>query len=196
MNNQEQLNPQESLALIQGMINKAQNKFSDDSFLYLLWGWVILVCSVGQFILIQFFTVAHPEQIWALTWLAFLVQIVYLVKYQKKERVKTYTEDLINYVWITFGIVMMLAMFILGKDNNWAKMYPVILTLYGIPTFLSGIIMRFMPLKVGGIICWTLAVIATFLPLVYLSLLLALGVIVAWIIPGYAMRAKFKKQQL
>jgi hypothetical protein len=192
MENEQQLNPQQSLALIEGMIKKAQNRFSDESFLYLLWGWIIFICSAGQFLLAKFQITDKSERIWALTWVGFIIQIVYLVKYQKKDVVKTYTDEIISYVWVTFGITMMLTMFILGKDDNWMKLYPVILMLYGIPTFLSGIIMKFKPLKIGGITCWVLAIVATFIKSDYLLLLLALSVIVAWIIPGYLLRAKFK----
>jgi hypothetical protein len=48
---QEEFSPQDSLHLIESMINKARNRFSENGHLYLLWGWVILVCSVVIIIL-------------------------------------------------------------------------------------------------------------------------------------------------
>jgi hypothetical protein len=68
------------------------------------------------------------------------------------------------------------------------------LVLYGIPTFLSGVILKFKPLSTGGFICWFLAVAAMFIPYEYQLLLLALAVACAWIIPGYLLRSKFKKE--
>jgi hypothetical protein len=47
----------DSIALIESMINKAKNQFSDNGHLYLLWGWVIFICSAGQFILMNVATV-------------------------------------------------------------------------------------------------------------------------------------------
>jgi hypothetical protein len=75
-------------------------------------------------------------------------------------------------------------------------MYPLVLMFYGIPTFLSGIVMQFAPLKFGGIACWLLAIASTFVSPLYYLLLLALAVLAAWIIPGYLMNQKFKKEKL
>ncbi len=194
MENETPLSAEQSLQLIEGMINKAKNRFSDDSFLYLLWGWVILICSVGQFIILKFSLFNNSGMIWVLTWVAVVVQIIYLVKRKKKEKVKTYADELIGFLWMTFGISMLLLTFILGKTNTWAIMYPVVLMMYGIPTFLTGVVMKFTPLKVGGISCWVLSIIATFLAPIYMLLLVAIAMLTAWIIPGYLLRNLYKKQ--
>jgi hypothetical protein len=55
--------------------------------------------------------------------------------------------------------------------------------------------MQFKSLKVGGISCWILAAIAAFIPSKYGLLFLAAAMVVAWIIPGYQLRKKFKNQQ-
>jgi len=184
----------DSIALIEEMINKAKSNFSDDSFLYLLWGWVIFICSVGHFLLLKSGLVKNPEYIWVLTWIAVLVQIFYIFKVEKKKRVKTYTDEIIGYLWMTFGFTMFFITIILGYTSNWVTLYPLLLFLYGTPTFLSGVIIKFMPLKIGGISCWILAFVAKFTPNIYILLLLALAVIAAWIIPGYLLKIKFKKQ--
>ncbi|MBC7588606.1 MAG: hypothetical protein H7178_09625 [Chitinophagaceae bacterium] len=107
---------------------------------------------------------------------------------------KTYTDEVEAYVWIAFSVVMMLTIFLMAKNNAFNTMYPMFLVLYGIPTFLSGIVLRFKPLKVGGIICWVLAVIASFVWFEYQLLFLSLAVIAAWIVPGYLLRAKYKNE--
>jgi hypothetical protein len=67
------------------------------------------------------------------------------------------------------------------------------LILYGMPTFLSGVILKFKPLMVGAVCCWTLAIISPFINVQYQLLLIAGAVIAAWIIPGYLLKRKFKK---
>jgi len=67
------------------------------------------------------------------------------------------------------------------------------LALYGMPTFLSGITLRFKPLVYGGIACWLLSIVACFIYYQFHLLLLAVAVIIAWIIPGYILRARYKK---
>ena len=49
----------ESLALIESMINKAKDRFNEDGSLYLLWGWVVLLCSAAEFILLQVLLPIH-----------------------------------------------------------------------------------------------------------------------------------------
>ena len=90
--------------------------------------------------------------------------------------------------------MMFITIFLMSKNDAFEKMYPMFLVLYGMPTFLCGIIFRFRALKLGGLACWTLAVAAGFIRRDYQLLLLALAVLTAWIIPGYLLRAKFKKE--
>jgi uncharacterized membrane protein len=192
----EQISGTESMQIIQNMINKAKNQFNENGFLYLLWGWAILVCSVAQFILLHLLQFPQHYMVWMLTWLVFIVQVLYLRRQQRSRRVETYTEDILKYVWITFVFVMFLMSFVLGRlmgDEYYRFLNPVILIVYGIPTFLSGIILRFRPLKIGGLSCWGLSVIATFIAYDYQLLLLSAAVTVAWIVPGYMLRARFKK---
>jgi FtsH-binding integral membrane protein len=194
---EENFSPQQSLQLIQSMIDKAKNHFSENGHLYLLWGWVVFFCSVVHFVLLKFVQYEKHYLIWMLTWGAALYQMVYLAKRKKQERVKTYAEHITGYVWLTFVVSMFLMGFVLARGGNAGHYYtlinPVFLALYGIPTFLSGIILQFRPLIIGGIVCWLLSVAGTFVPYEYQLLLLSTAMIVAWIIPGYILRSRFKK---
>lgn len=188
---EKELTAQESFYLIEGMINKAKDKFAENGFLYLLWGWVVFFCAITQYILIMFTNFPKPEMVWGITWLVVAFQIFYLSKKEKNKKVKTYTDELIGYVWMVFGFTMFIIGFILGKNNQWTSMYPIIIGLYGMPTFLSGAIMKFKPLKIGAIFCWIFAILSTFFALQNSLLFIAAAVIVAWIIPGYLLRQKF-----
>jgi hypothetical protein len=192
----EKMEPVQSLLLIESMIRTAKNRFSDNGHLYLLWGWVVLICSVGHFAAIQWNLFGHPEWIWGLTWVALLYQTVYLIRLKKKIRVSTYADDILKAIWLVFvGCGLLLAV-VVGRLGDWNTMYPLILMLYGIPTILSGTVLRFKPLVWGGIICWMLCMVSVFLPLRYNLLMVSLAVIAAWIIPGYLMKQKFAKENL
>jgi hypothetical protein len=196
-NVEEQFSPQESFAVIQSMINTAKNQFSQNGHLYLLWGWIVFAWSVGQFLLQTVFHSAYHFMIWSLTWLAFIYQIFYLVKEKRRERVRTYADTLIGFVWIVFVVLMFLFAFLLSHqlgNNYYIIMAPSFLALYGMPTFLSGIILRFRPLIIGAASCWALSIVSIYTPTEYQLLLLATAMIVAWIVPGYLLRNKYKKQ--
>ncbi len=194
---EDSITQQESLAIIESMINKAKNRFSENGFLYLLWGWVILFCSLGQYTLLFVFHSPWHWMVWLSTWLALIVQFIYIYRKRRVKRVTTYTEEILRYVWIAFVILLFIMGFIFGSkqsDSNGVISGSMLLAIYGMPTFLSGIILRFRALVIGGISCWTLSIIANFVPAQYQLLFVAAGVVIAWIIPGYLLRAKYKQE--
>lgn len=193
MNQTEKFSAVESLALIESMINKAQNKYSENGTLYLLWGWIVFICSILHYGLLTFTQLGKSASlVWLLTLFAMAYQIYYISKKQRKATVKNYTDEIIGYVWMVFGICMGLVSFIISQLGTWQLLYAFILLFYGMPTFLTGAIMRFKPLKIGGLICWALAVCSVFVQSREIILLLIPAVLGAWIIPGYLLRAKFK----
>jgi hypothetical protein len=196
MINEDAPDPLQQLQLIDSMINKARNRFSENGHLYLLWGWTILMCSLSNYLLEFVLDVPYFWMVWMITWLVLVYQIFYIRKKRRNRIVKTYTDDLIKFVWLVFVIVMALMMITIGKfSNSPHHTDSVFIILYGIPTFLSGVILKFKPLIIGAFCCWTLSICCLFIPLQYHMLLLAVAVILAWIIPGYLLRNRYKKQQ-
>jgi hypothetical protein len=192
---------QESLQIIESMIRTAKTQFSEDGHLYLLWGWVILVCSLAQFVLMHFVHYPWHFVVWGLTWVALAYQLVYIRRKRRRLRVRTYTDSILTAVWIAFLVVVMLVAAVLGNifesrgQDFYGMINPVLLLLYGIPTFISGSILKFKPLVYGGIGCWALSVAAAFLPQDWQTLLLGVAMLIAWIFPGYRLRARYRKTQ-
>jgi hypothetical protein len=187
----------ESLALIESMINKAKNQFSENGHLYLLWGWVVFICSLGQYLGMRILKIQESYYVWILTWVAVIYMIIYLVKNKKKRRVVTYTDELLGAIWIAFSIVMCLSGFILGQTMGtrfYELLNPIYLTIYGMPTFISGVVLKFRPLKTGAAVCWVLAVLSTFIPVTEHLLLIAIAMVAAWIIPGYLLKQRYNNQ--
>jgi uncharacterized membrane protein YfcA len=189
----------ESLMLIESMIKKAKNQFSEDGHLYLLWGWVVFICSLGQYIGMRFLKIQSSYYIWLLTILAVIYMVYYLVRNKKQRRVVTYTDEVLGATWIAFSIVLFLTGFILGQVLG-AKFYtvlnPIYLSIYGIPTFISGVVLKFRPLKTGAAICWGLAVLSTFIPVAEHLLLIAVAMLFAWILPGYLLKQRYNNQSV
>lgn len=183
----------ESMELITSMINKAKNRVGETGKLYLLWGWLIFICCTVQFIGLHFFHFEKIYYVWFLTWVLLIYQIFFLSRERKKRKVKTYTGEINSFVWIVFFISMMLVFFIGSYLKKYEMINPLLLVLYGMPTFLSGIILKFKPLVIGGMCCWALSIFSVFIPAEYQLLLIAAAVIAAWIIPGYLLKKNYKK---
>ena len=195
---EENFSPEQSLKLISNMINQAKARFSENGHLYLLWGWAVFICSIAQFILFKFVKFEQHYLVWTATWLVFIYQSIYLYRQKGKLKVKGYADQVIAAVWITFVVMMFLFGFLFGKllgEEYYQFISPGFLALYGMPTVLSGTILQFRPLIIGGICCWVLSVCATLVPYEYTLLMLSAAVVVAWIIPGYLMRIKYRKSQ-
>ena len=188
---EDSFNEKQSLELIAGMINKAKNNFSESGMLYLVWGFAILFCSLSQFVLGSIMGYKHVYYIWFLTWPVYFYQAIFLYKKKRKATVKTYTDEIIGYVWICFIICFAIMMFILIYSRKVELIYSTVLVMYGIPTFLSGAILKVKSLVSGGIFCWALACISLFVPYNYHLLLISAAVVVAWIVPGYFLRNKY-----
>ncbi len=200
MNNdiENDFSPQQSLQLIESMINRAKDKYAEDGYLYLIWGWMVFGCSLLQFLLMHVFQYPQHYIVWFATIPVFIYQAFYIRKKHKQQTVVTYTDSIIGFVWITFSIVIVLIGFLIGQltgGDYYIHIIPLLLAVYGMPVFLTGVIVRFKPLIFGGIACWVLCIISTFIKIYdYQFLCIPLAMLLAWIIPGYMLRAKYKSQ--
>ena len=192
--NELKMSEKESIELIASMINKAKGRVNETGTLYLLWGWLILFCCIIQFIGLHFFNYINSYYIWFSTWILLFYQFFYIGKRKNVSKVKTYTGEINGFVWLVFFICLMLVIFIASYLKKYEMINPVILVLYGMPTFLSGIILKFKALIIGGICCWILSILSVFILGDYQLLLVSAAVISAWIIPGYILKQNFKKE--
>jgi hypothetical protein len=192
---QDPFSEQESFAVIKSMINQARNQFTENGHLYLLWGWVILICSAGHFIMQQVVQVKYYYFIWLLVLPVFIYQVIYVKRKIKQSRVRTYADEMMGYVWLVFSVsTLLLVALLTNRFTNPGYQTIIWLVMYGMPTFLSGVIIRYKALMAGAICCWLLAIASSFVPVQYHMLLLSAAVICGWIIPGYGMQQKFHKQ--
>ncbi|HVZ57032.1 MAG TPA: hypothetical protein VG870_10275 [Chitinophagaceae bacterium] len=194
-----QFDPRQSLDLIQSMINRAKGRFAEDGSMYLLWGWAVLICSLAQFVLLHVYRYPYHYLVWMASWFVIIYQIIYMRRRNRKRQVLTYTDNIVAFVWITFVILIFLIAFLIGRlsaGDYYVHINPILLALYGMPTFLTGIIVRFRPLMLGGIGCWILSVITPFIGnFDYQFLMVPVAMVIAWIIPGYLLRSKFKREE-
>ena len=68
--------------------------------------------------------------------------------------------------------------------------YPFFILFYGLGTFVSGRVLKFRPLVIGGIFNWALAIISVYVHFDYQLLIAAAAILTSYIIPGYLLRSK------
>ena len=183
--------PQESLLLIQSMINKAKGDIGKNRFYFLLWGWFVFLAIFTQFILKEVLHYDHHYLVWWRVIPATIITIIYTSKQNKRRGVRTYIGESMASLWTGVGIsFFVLSMIISSTKEGWMFSYPFFILLYGLGTFISGRILKFTPLVVGGIINWVLACIAGYVPYDYQMLLAALAILTSYIIPGHLLGNK------
>ena len=186
---EENFSPQQSLQLIQSMIGKTKARLSANSIYFLLWGWVTFTAIVGQFLLKVVFQYKHHYLIWLLTIPTAIISVVYTGRTYKKRSVKTYVGESMGYVWTGIGIsFFVLSVIITHSDGGWAGAWPFFILFYGLGTFISGKILEFIPLVVGGIVNWVLAISCLYVDFDYQLLLAAAAILISYIIPGHMLR--------
>jgi hypothetical protein len=191
MERERELTKEQSLELITSMIYKAKNDFFDTGLSALLWGSVVIICSLVTFA--NYYLKWHfLEYIWWLTVVAVAPQVVIAIREGKEKRYKAHEDDLIGGIWIGYGISIFLFSY-LASVHPIDQVASIYLTLFGIPTFATGYGRRFKPMLIGAIACWVFAVLSLFTPDPYIMFLLAAGGLLAWFIPGLILRNCYLK---
>jgi hypothetical protein len=186
---EKQLTQEESLRIIHNMISAAKNDVKADAFIFLLWGYLVFIASISQFILASM-NVPNSDIVWLLMPVGGIITIVYIIRKNKTERTKTHVSEFLKYVWMAFGA----ALFVIMGFHNWAgQVLPLIMTLYGIGLFISGGALKFTPLMVGGVLCWICAIAGFKVDVLYQLLLIALAVLGGYIIPGHLLKMNNRK---
>ncbi len=187
------LSEKESLDIISNMILKAKNSYYESGLGALLWGFTNLICFGLAYFQETVSWFRLPFNPFYLMFVTILLQVYFDRKEKKYKKVVTYKDEMCSHIWISFGIAVLILTIAGGIADIGYVVLPVLLILFGIPTFSTGLITNFTPFIIGGIICWCLSVPAFFYLNSYAHLMVAAGALAAWIIPGFILRARFYK---
>ena len=218
MEQEKKLTEQESLHLITMMINKAKESYHDTGIGAIMWGAVIAICSLVRLSEVHF-EYRLPFDIYLLTLVAIIPQILISIREKKERKVKSYDDPYLDYIWLGFGICIFLLINIInnifGEWGSWVNEFknitgkpvsfrfseyvaPLFLMLYGLPTFITGAACKFKPMLWGGIFCWICCIVAIYTSIKIDLLLTASSAILAWLVPGVIMEKEYrlyKKEQ-
>ncbi len=181
-----ELSKEESLKLITDMIGQAKRNFAQGgSFYFLLWGWVVMLANLGHYIL-GMVGYEHPYIVWVATLPAGIISMVYGAKKGRNAQVKSHLDRMYGYIWLGVFISVLIILFFMGNVNY--NVNAIILTFAGLGTFLSGLMLRFSPLVMGGAALWVASILAFYMPVNDQYLIGAIGIIAGYLIPGYLLR--------
>jgi hypothetical protein len=192
---EEAFNEQESLQLITTMINKAKSDFVETGISAIMWGSIITICALVEFAS-YFFSIPWADDIWWLTFVAVVPQIIISARERRRAKFRTYYSDAMGGIWISFAITMFLLSFYVNAIQvPFSQLHgeTLFLIVYGIPTFASGFTRRFTPMIIGGIACWLFAILAFYTAYPYTMLYYVAAAQLAWFIPGFILQRRYQQ---
>ena len=182
-----QLTPQESLNLITDAIQRTKENIRENSFPFLLWGWLISIASFSFFLLhaytsFQYYFLPFP----VLGVVGIFTTVVYFRQRNSASTVSHLTGFLAK-MWISLGISFFAVVFINVSQNHLPFTYTLIIAAIG--TLASGFVMKFNPLIIGGVLFFIAAISSVYIADAYKPLLHGSAIVFGYLIPGYLLKA-------
>ncbi len=193
MEQEQTLNPSESLSLISDVIGKTRENIGEHSFRYLLWGWVIGAASILSFLLLKYW---HSPLYFLPFPILSLLSIAYLYFFRQKggRSTETYLTHFINRMWLVLGLSFFLIAYL--SVSQGITPFSFTIALAGIGTLISGIVMKYKPLQLGGILFFIFAVMSSHVSVEYKILLQGVSILLGNLLPGYLLKYSTAKGRL
>jgi hypothetical protein len=191
------LTEQESLSLIQQMIQTAKAEQKDDGKEWIVWGWVLFAASILTFLNLQshwFGTYFFWNLFGLFTIGFFLYRVVTRFFFKKPQRVKTYTAAIFEKLNAGYFIFLFFIIFAINLGVGPAKGFALLIALYAFWVLIHGTVLNFKPSIVAAFVMWGIGFVCLYLQnLQWIMLLHGLAVLIGYIIPGHIANREFNK---
>lgn len=180
------MTPEMSLRVINDMIQQAKQSFSRMSFYFLLWGGLFLAATLTEY----FVATAGLPNGW-LGWpilgtLGGIIAAVHGSREGRKAGASSFTDRVFAWVWGSFTLTLVIV--IISCVAMEQRPGPWVSIITGMPTLISGGILRFRPLMVGGMLFWALGLLSLFVWPEHGALLFGLALLLGYIVPGILLK--------
>ncbi|MBC8345472.1 MAG: hypothetical protein ISR82_08570 [Candidatus Marinimicrobia bacterium] len=186
---------EEQIKIIRDILEKTRRNVADNGKYFIMWGWLTLAASIGQYGLIYFEMFEWIGIMWAVLMTSgAIVSGVIAKKSYTKSGVIGYADHTIGSLWMACGLSIFLLAFVgmpLGAISIQA-LNPIIMTIIWIGVFVTSRVIAWKPLQWSAFLWLAGAFICMMIHWHYHGLITAVILIPGYLIPGYAMRKKFK----
>jgi hypothetical protein len=179
------LTTQQSLDIITRMIQQAHGNIKRSSAYLILWGVVIATANAGMFIL-MWTEYPRPYLVWLISVPAWMLTIYISFKQKKDSNVSSHFDTINACLWYSYGVIIF-TIILFGAKINY-QLNPVILLMSAIPSFVSGIVIKFRPLIIGGILFWVFGILCFLVEGPWQYLVGAIAVTTGHLVPGLMLR--------
>ena len=200
MKDENRLSENESLLIIQQMIETAKQEQKSDGIRGIIWGWLLFLVSLVSFANSKMGWLS-PYFFWnvfgVLALSSFLFRIIRNYFFNKMTRVKTYTGDLLEWLNIGFFVSLLFLIVAMNVSIKPTAGFTLLINLYGFWILSYGAALNFRPSIIGAFITWGIGLAALFAHTFETVMLLhAAAVLCGYIIPGHIANIEFRKSNL
>ncbi len=188
---------EDGLKTIYAMITSTKNTMGENYLFYLVWGYLVGLACILEFLLMRIVQYERHYIVWpVLMGLGMVLSGVLTFRRQKTSTHKSFIGNIMGYLWGGWLVSLLIIMFFTTQLDNHSLILPFTMVMYGLGIFISGGVISYRPLIIGGIISWIAALVSYFQPYNVQLLLMTATVIVSYIIPGHMLRIEAKKEMI
>lgn len=183
------LDPQKSMQIIEEMILQTRTNFKENGSLYLIWGYAIALIALLHAAVQWFTDFPYHFMVW---WLAIIPGVIYSIMIRKRssqQQVSSYIVNTMKWLWFSVFAFLIFSLVLGAVAFNYRIVYPFIIMIIGFGSLVSGGILSYRPLIIGGLIGFSIGVISAFFTNEIQLLLLAAAITSAYTIPGHMLKA-------
>lgn len=190
------LTPEESFKIINKAIINLKMNYKEGAKNFLLWGWILTLASISNYVILKilhsrdafdkmgFYSLAN----WSVFLLAgFIIHFFVFRKIKRGKKVYTYLDSYITHLWQVAIIAFFAGTFICFKLGIAPP--PVMLLIAGLATTTSGLLIKFRPVIIGGLIFFVFSIATTFVSNENIALLVGIAIFTGHVIPGYYLKS-------
>lgn len=190
------LTPEESFNIINKAISNFKMNYKENGKSFLLWGWMICFACFSHFIIFKILQSKEAYEHmglfsignWAVfMFTAFIIQLFMGRKINKDKKVFSHLEKFLDYLWWVISASIVVAMFLCFKLEIIPP--PLFLLIGGIATTITGLVIKFKPVIIGGISFFLFSIASTFVSNENTLIIVGVAVICGYLIPGYLLKS-------
>ena len=179
----------DQIQAIASVINNTRENLKPLSINFIFWGCLVIVMSLFNYAFPSL--IASTQYGDVLFWtvlplLGMILTIYYNIKYRNKTGYETYLNRVIKIIWGVFNVSWI---YIIALSFTIKSFHPVppILFLLGMMLIITGLIIKFKPITLGGIFLTIFTFYLNFNPGINLLLVNIIGVSLGMLVPGLSL---------